>query len=362
MNPSLRSKLQTLDRCLGLAELAALVSMSPYHLARLFKDSTGVPPHRFIARQRIARPHIPGDAGPVHRADLANSGISGPRVTSPRCSAASRASRREDTERGMCKQTGPAGKGGEMDFTAIVAERTYEALGMVEQRPPFPRKTIDRDAALVDQLRRGDAWAAEALVGTYGDRVYRLALRITGNASDAEEVVQDALWTVSRKIDTFRGTAAFGSWVHRITANAAYDKLRGRRSKRHQVSWEDLVPPVDDNGQHAEVAVDWSRKLTDPAIEGELKGLLCRAIYELPADLRTIFLLHDVEGLSSPEIARTLHVKLAAITSRVHRARLFLRRRLADYVGAGLDVSNSCGKQSLMALTREGLHRNADDR
>ena len=96
----------------------------------------------------------------------------------------------------------------------------------------YPRQGMDRDAALVAQLRRGDAGAAAALVGAYGDRVYRLALRITGNASDAEEVVQDALWAVSRKIDTFRGAAAFGSWVYRITANAAYQKLRGRRSRR----------------------------------------------------------------------------------------------------------------------------------
>jgi RNA polymerase sigma-70 factor (ECF subfamily) len=212
-------------------------------------------------------------------------------------------------------------------------ERAYQEPAVDEPPPRFPRKSIDPDAALVAQLRRADTGAAEALVGAYGDRVYRLAIRITGNASDAEEVMQDALWTASRKIDTFRATAAFGSWVYRITANAAYQKLRGRQSKRHEVSWEDLVPSFDDKGQHAEVAVDWSRRLKDPAIEGELRGVLGRAIDELPADYRTAFLLHDVEGLSNPEIAQTLQVKLAAIKSRVHRARLLLRRRLAGYVG-----------------------------
>ena len=226
-----------------------------------------------------------------------------------------------------------------MHFTASVVERTDQEPGMDERLPLFPRKTIDRDAALVAQLRRAEAGAVEALVGTYGDRVYRLALRITGNASDAEEVVQDALWTASRKIDTFRGAAAFGSWVYRITANAAYQKLRGRRSRRHEVSWDDLSPAFDEQGQHAEMTVDWSRRLTDPAIEGELKGVLCRAIDELPADYRTAFLLHDVEGLSNPEIAQTLQVKLGTIKSRVHRARLFLRRRLADYMSASLDAS-----------------------
>jgi RNA polymerase sigma-70 factor (ECF subfamily) len=177
-------------------------------------------------------------------------------------------------------------------------------------------------------------------VGAYGDRVYRLAIRITGNASDAEEVVQDALWTASRKIDILRGAAAFSSWVYRVTANAAYQKpRRGRRSTRHEVSWDDIVPAFDDQGQHVEVAVDWSRSLKDPAIDGELKGVLCRAIDALPADDRTAFLLHDVEGLSNPEIAQTLQVKLAAIKSRVHRARLFLRRHLAGYVGASLDAA-----------------------
>jgi len=226
-----------------------------------------------------------------------------------------------------------------MELTATVVERTHQEPGVDEQRRLFPRKAIDPDTALVAQLRRADAGAAEALVAAYGDRVYRLAIRITGNASDAEEVVQDALWTASRKIDTFRGAAAFGSWVYRITANAAYQKLRGRRSQRHEVSWDDLAPALDDQGQHVEAAGDWSRRLKDPAIEGELKSVLGGAIDELPADYRTAFLLHDVEGLSNPEIAQTLQVRLGTVKSRVHRARLFLRKRLADYMGAGLEVA-----------------------
>ena len=226
-----------------------------------------------------------------------------------------------------------------MEFSASLVERTYQEPGEDKRRPLFPRKAADPDAVLVAQLRRADAGAVEALVGAYGDRVYRLAIRITGNASDAEEVVQDALWAASRKIDTFRGTAAFGSWLYRVTANAAYQKLRGRRSKRNEVSWEDLAPAFDEQGQHAEAAIDWSRRLKDPAIEGELKSVLGGAIDELPADYRTAFLLHDVEGLSNAAIAQTLQVKLGTIKSRVHRARLFLRSRLADYVGAGLDVA-----------------------
>jgi hypothetical protein len=97
-------------------------------------------------------------------------------------------------------------------------ERNLEGPEGGERRPVLPREAVDPDAELVQRLRRREAGAVDALVATYGDRVYRLAVRITGNASDAEEVAQDALWTVTSKIDTFRGTAAFGSWLYRITA------------------------------------------------------------------------------------------------------------------------------------------------
>src|SRR5437879_6846514 len=225
-----------------------------------------------------------------------------------------------------------------MNVSGSVVERTSQEPSVAEGRPIYARQGMDRDAALVAQLRRGDAGAAEALVGAYGDRVYRLALRITGNASDAEEVVQDALWAVTRKIDTFRGEAAFGSWVYRITANAAYQKLRGRRSRARELSWESLSPPLGQDGPHVEPAVDWSPSLEDPALQSELHSILSGAIDELPTNFRTALVLRDVEGLSNSEIAETLHVTVGTIKSRVHRARLSLRRRLAHYMGANPQV------------------------
>jgi RNA polymerase sigma-70 factor (ECF subfamily) len=193
---------------------------------------------------------------------------------------------------------------------------------------------VDRDAALVEGLRRGDPAAPELLLDTYGDRVYRLAIRITGNEQDAEEVVQDALWTAARKIGMFKGESAFGSWVYRITANTAYQKLRGRQSRRHEVPWSDLRPAFDDERHHAEPVVDWSGKVEEPALQAELREVLTTAINDLPADYRTAFLMHDVEGLSNPEIAESLHLSLPAVKSRVHRSRLFLRERLSRYMEA----------------------------
>ena len=210
-----------------------------------------------------------------------------------------------------------------------------QAETMAEPEPrPAGAPRVDRDAALLEGLRRGDAGAAELLLDTYGDRVYRLAIRITGNEQDAEEVAQDALWTVARKIGTFKGESAFGSWVYRITANTAYQKLRGRRGRRNEVLWEDLQPVFDEHRQHVEPVADWSGKVEEPALQTELRTVLTTAINDLPADYRTAFLMHDVEGLSNPEIAETLHLSLPAVKSRVHRSRLFLRERLSRYMAA----------------------------
>ena len=210
-----------------------------------------------------------------------------------------------------------------------------QADTMTEPEPrPAGAPRIDRDAALLEGLRRGDEAASELLLDTYGDRVYRLAIRITGNEQDAEEVAQDALWTAARKIGTFKGESAFGSWVYRITANTAYQKLRGRRGRRNEVLWDDIQPAFDEQRRHALPVADWSGKIEEPALQRELRTVLTSAINDLPADYRTAFLMHDVEGLSNPEIAETLHLSLPAVKSRVHRSRLFLRERLSRYMGA----------------------------
>jgi RNA polymerase sigma-70 factor (ECF subfamily) len=189
---------------------------------------------------------------------------------------------------------------------------------------------VDRDRQLVEALRRSEPAATEHLVAAYGDRAYRLASSIAGNAQDAEEVVQDAFWIVIQKIDTFRGESAFGSWFYRIVANAAYQKLRRRPGRRAEISLDEVLPVFHENGQHAERIADWSRSVDDPSRQTELRMALSAAIDELPPDYRTALVLHDVQGLSTPEVADTLGLGIANVKSRVHRARLFLRKRLAS--------------------------------
>src|SRR5947208_15533474 len=146
---------------------------------------------------------------------------------------------------------------------------------------------IDRDDLLVKALQRREPAAAELLVTTYSGRAYRLASGIAGNAQDAEEVVQDAFWTVVRRIDTFRGESAFGSWFYRIVANAAYQKLRHRPGRRSEISLDEVLPVFHENGQHAAPIADWSSSVHDPSRQTELRMALTTAIDELPLDYRT---------------------------------------------------------------------------
>lgn len=190
----------------------------------------------------------------------------------------------------------------------------------------------DPDRQLVKALRLREPTAAERLVTMYGDRTYRLASRITGNQEDAEEVVQDVFWTVIRKIDTFRGDAAFGSWLYRIVTNAAYQKLRIRRARRADLSLDEVLPFFDGHGRHGELIADWSAKVHDPSLQAEVRAALTSAIGELPAASRTVLVLRDVEGLSNLETGEALSISVPSVKSRLHRARLFLRERLRHYM------------------------------
>ena len=194
-----------------------------------------------------------------------------------------------------------------------------------------PGTQMDVDADLVEALRRGDPDAADQLVERHGDRVYRLAARITAMSQDAEEVAQDGLLTVARKIHMFKGGPAFGSWIDRITVAAAYQKLRTRRRQAEEIALDDVLPALDWNGRHFEPMDDWSGRVDERWVQAELRQVMTNAIDALPPDDRTALVLHDVEGVSNSGIAEILGVDASSVKSRVHRARLFARKRLSEY-------------------------------
>ena len=198
----------------------------------------------------------------------------------------------------------------------------------IERRRPRPR--VDRDRELIEALRCEDPRAAERLLEIYGARAYRLAVRITRAPQDAEEVVQDALLTVVNKIDSFRGESAFGSWFYRIVANAAYQKIRGRRRREGDISSDAVPGLLAESAHNTGLPGDWSLAVEDPARQTEVRAELTEAIDELPTHYRTVFVLRDLHGLSHEEIGQQLNLSAANVKTRIHRARSLLRGRLGE--------------------------------
>src|SRR5215470_567018 len=172
------------------------------------------------------------------------------------------------------------------------------------------RLAVDPDAELLEALRGHQATAAERLIAVFGARAYRLAIGITGNQQDAEEAVQDALWNVVRKIDTFRGESSLGSWIYQITANASNEKRRRGWHRRDEISLDEDLPSFDENGHRAGPLGDWSAKINDPAMQSELRSVLVSTLEELPGSYRAVIVLHDVEGLSMTETADCLGISV----------------------------------------------------
>jgi RNA polymerase sigma-70 factor (ECF subfamily) len=189
----------------------------------------------------------------------------------------------------------------------------------------------DTDAELVEGLRRHAADGAERLIERYGDRAYRLALRITGTRQDAESTAEEGLRAVLGTIHTFTGVSTFESWIVRNVASAAYRRIHGRAPDVSDVILADVVPPLDSDGRHFAPMGDWSDLIDERPMARELCGVLTEALEALPADYRTALILHDVEQASKPDIAAVLGTDGPGVSRRVHHARLFVRKRLSRY-------------------------------
>ena len=191
-----------------------------------------------------------------------------------------------------------------------------------------PQSDIE-DYQLIQRMQAGDAAAFEALFERYSARVCHQAMHLLDNEAEAEEVMQEVFLALYEKAHTFRGDAAFSTWLYRLTANATLNRLR-RRIKRQEVSLDDYLPQFQDDGHHrVRPVVDWSQNLESDFAQEEARRLLRVAIEGLRAVDKLVVVLSDLEGLSNQEVADVLELSVSAVKARLHRARLFLRGKLA---------------------------------
>lgn len=171
----------------------------------------------------------------------------------------------------------------------------------------------------------------------HSSRAYRVAFGITRNSADAEEVVQDAFLALYQKADAFEGRATLSTWLYRVVTNAALMKRRGRRHEV-EVSLEAQLPSFGEDGSRmgdmSVLMADWSQNPEAALLSQETHTLLQQAIEGLPDLYRTVLVLRDVEGLSNEEVAEVVGESVAAVKSRLHRARMALREQLTKHFGA----------------------------
>lgn len=165
-----------------------------------------------------------------------------------------------------------------------------------------------------------DPQAFEDLIAGYSDRLYSIALRITGSPEDAEDAVQDAVLAAYQGWAQFRGEARGATWLYRIAVNAALQRVRRRRPEEE----------LSATGYDQASIVDWSEDLLRRVEDADLHDMLERGIALLPEELRVALVLRDVEGLPTTDAAVVLDISEAALKSRLHRARVLLREWVAD--------------------------------
>ena len=196
------------------------------------------------------------------------------------------------------------------------------------------------DRRLVAGLQAGDQAAVRELAVRYGPRIQQLAMRHMKNREDAEEVTQDVLLKVHRKIDAFRGDAALSSWIYRITFNTAMSRLRQNRAARAAAQERDRVEALLETGEQVRTLAepaDWSWMPDEHVMRAQLREALAAAVAELPEIYRAPVVLRDIEGLTTEEASSRLKVKDQALKSRLHRGRLMLREKL-DVFRSGLGL------------------------
>ncbi len=201
---------------------------------------------------------------------------------------------------------------------------------MHDQEPRIAQ-SAPSGGVLIARLRARDPGALEILMERHASHVFRVAFSIIRNGADAEEVVQDVFLSLFEKISAFQERAALGTWLYRVTINAALVRRRGKRVEL-EVSLEDQLPTFREGGHRAGerslLLTDWSASAEDEVLSAETHALVRRAIDMLPAHYRAVVMLRDLEELSNEQTAEILGEAVSSVKSRLHRARLSLREQL----------------------------------
>jgi len=183
----------------------------------------------------------------------------------------------------------------------------------------------------------GSEDALNEILNRYRERIYRTALKVTNNHSDAEDVVQEVSFRIFKKAHSFRTDSKFSTWLYRLVTNEAISKLRKIKRER-TVSLDDFMPRFEDDGHHAErPVIDWSQEVEKKVAEKEIHSIIQAAMQQLSPLDRTVVVLSEIEELTNPEIGEVLGLSVLAVKGRLHRARLYLREKLAvqlDYTAA----------------------------
>jgi RNA polymerase sigma-70 factor (ECF subfamily) len=180
---------------------------------------------------------------------------------------------------------------------------------------------------LVKRAKEGDNKAFEELVKRTQDKIYNLGLKLLGNKDDVLDLLQETYIKAYENLPKFEGRSSFSTWLYRIATNFALMKLRKEKYKKISI---DEIKEAADGNYKLEIP-DWSNSPYFQYKNEELKEILNEAINSLPPKYKTIFILHDIEGLSIPEISEILSLSMPTIKTRIHRSRLYLREKLSEY-------------------------------
>ncbi|HKY09445.1 MAG TPA: sigma-70 family RNA polymerase sigma factor [Candidatus Binatia bacterium] len=192
---------------------------------------------------------------------------------------------------------------------------------------------MNQDTEILEGLKAGDEAALKKLFDMHAAKLYRVAQRILADPADAEEIIQDVFWTAYRKAQSFKGEAQLSTWLYRLTVNAALGRIRRGRKKR-EVEYEEYLPKFQKDGHHVvRPVIDWSDTLEERYTQREIHSLVAGSLELLKPLDRSVLVLSDMEELADKEIAAALGLTVSAVKTRLHRARLFLRGRLAVQLG-----------------------------